>query len=87
MAAAQSRTDLSREPEANDAPSGEKATLDTQSVWPSSTWGAAGPQGEGGGHVRMGRRGERRDWTKEVGGSEGQEGAFQYELATTRGIN
>ena len=44
-----SRAVLSPEPEASVVPSGEKATLFTSPLWPSSTWGAAGPGGREGG--------------------------------------
>ena len=48
VATSHSRTVLSREPEASVVPPGETATLHTELVWPSSTWGAAGPGGGGG---------------------------------------
>ena len=56
VATAHSRTVLSTEPEASDVPSGEKATLLTLPVWPSSTWGADSPgvKGRRRGRVRVG---------------------------------
>ena len=61
VATAHSRTASSQEPEASIVPSGEKTTIVTRPVWPSSTWGAAGPGGRwvlvGG---RIGGRGGKR---------------------------